>query len=350
MTRLGLIMSAFALVWAASISAQTNLTLRMQVGGKSHSAAVHVPNGTDNPPVVFFVHGANGSGPGFQNETRGDVTADREKFIAVYPSASSNGQAGVWDDMRGTGHFPFFLAVLDSLDARFDIDRNRVYMTGFSQGGFISFVAACSYSDVFAAVAPVSGHAGETCSLKRPVPIYMTFGGTEGGRATFVNNIDIWRRLDSCPATPAIMRPYPASKPSSRVSRVSYGPCAQGATVMMDSISGQGHQWPSASTQVQADEVWAFFKQYSLDRATGVRHSAQAPSRGPLPASYAAGVVRLQGIREAASVRVTDTRGKVVASTSMADGRFEFKDRPSGVYLVEVSGAEDSAPRKFLVP
>lgn len=349
MTRLVLPITVFAMVWVASVTAQTKSTLRMTVGGKSHSAAIYVPNGVSNPPVVFFVHGANGSGPGFETETRGDVTAEREKFIAVYPSAASNGQAGVWDDMRGTGHFPFFLAVLDSLDAKHEIDRNRIYMTGFSQGGFISFVAACSYSNVFAAVAPVSGHAGETCALKRAVPVYMTFGATEG-RPSFEKDLDIWRRLDSCPATPTIMRPYPASKPNSKVSRVSYGPCAGGSSVVMDSISGQGHQWPSASNQVQADEVWAFFKQYSLGGTTGVRRRIQAPARGPLPAAYAAGEVRLHGIKEVTRVRVTDTRGNLVASTSTLDGRFAFKDRPSGVYLVELSGAEDSAPRKFLVP
>jgi hypothetical protein len=178
----------------------------------------------------------------------------------------------------------------------------------------------------------------------------MTFGGTESGRETFVNNITIWRRLESCPATPTIVRPYPASKPKSRVSRVSYGPCAGGSSVVMDSISGQGHQWPSASTQVQADEVWAFFMQYSLGGATGVRSRAQAPARGPLPATFAAGVVHLHGVEEDARVRVTDVRGNLVASGSISGGRFDFRDKPSGLYLVEVDGVKDSAPRKLIVP
>ena len=65
---------------------------------------------------------------------------------------------GTWADMQGTTNFPFFLAVIDTVDARYHIDRNRVYMTGFSQGGMIGFVASCSYANVFAAVAPVSGH------------------------------------------------------------------------------------------------------------------------------------------------------------------------------------------------
>jgi poly(3-hydroxybutyrate) depolymerase len=347
MSRLGIPVSAIALAWAATASAQTKSTLSLQVGGKARHASFFVPSAAGKPPVVFFVHGANGSGSNFENETKGDVTAEREKFIAVYPSASANGAAGVWDDMSGTGNFPFFLALIDSLDARYKIDRNRVYMTGFSQGGFISFVAGCRYSDVFAAVAPVSGHAGATCTtLKRPVPVYLTFGAGEG-RASFENDIAIWRKLDSCPATPTVIRPYPASKPNSKVSRVSYGPCAGGTSVVMDSVSGQGHQWPTA--QVQADEAWAFFKPFSLAGATAVR-PAPAASRGSRSASYSAGVVSLEGIGDATWVRVTDTRGRVVATASASGGRFGFKGMPSGVYIVRAAGTEGFAPRKFLVP
>jgi poly(3-hydroxybutyrate) depolymerase len=348
MTRLGISTAAIALVWAASASAQKS-TLSFQVGGKARHASLFVPSGINKPAVVFFVHGANGSGSNFENETKGDVTAEREKFIAVYPSASGTGAAGVWEDMSGTGNFPFFLAILDTLAARHAIDRNRVYMTGFSQGGFISFVAGCRYSDVFAAVAPVSGHAGATCTLKRPVPVYMTFGAGEGPSG-FVADLNVWRNLNTCPATPTITRPYPATKPNSKVSRITYGPCAQGTSVVMDSVSGQGHQWPSATTQNQADEVWAFFKQYSLGATSGVRDLRGAHSQGLISAAYFGGVVSLQGMKEDTRVRVTDVRGGLVASTRTSGGRFAFKDMPSGVYTVVVAGSEDLAPGKFLVP
>ena len=160
-----------------------------------------------------------------------------------------------------------------------------------------------------------------------------------------------WRRTSGCQrctAAPTITRPYPATKPNSKVSRITYGPCAQGTSVVMDSVSGQGHQWPSATTQNQADEVWNFFKQYSLGGTTGVRHGAPAVSRGNI--SYAEGVVRLAGIGEGARVRVTDAQGNLVATARASGGRFAFKGMPSGVYVVEAAGADGFAPRKFLVP
>ncbi len=274
---------------------QTKSTLSLKVAGKTRSCALYVPSGIAKPAVVFFVHGANGSGGNFENETKGDVTADKNKFIALYPSASANGAGGIWEDMSGTGNFPFFMALLDSLDARYKIDRNRVYMTGFSQGGFISFAAACYYSDVFAAVAPVSGHSNTACTLKRPVPMFMTFGAQEGA-ASFLKDRDSWLKWDNCPSQETIAKPYPSSNPSSKAVRVAYGPCGQGTHVLVDSIIGQGHQWPGASNLVQADEVWAFFQQYTLNESSAIPTAGYdyRPPRKAFPVSFAGGTMRLE--------------------------------------------------------
>jgi len=248
MIRCSFYLIAFVLSLTAGGFAQTNVTKSFTTAGTTQSCIWHVPGNIDKPAVVFFIHGANGSGGAFQNEIKADAVADREKFIAVYPSASANGSAGIWADMSGTSNFTFFQAVIDTLDTRYKIDRNRIYMTGFSQGGFISFSAGCNFSNLFAAVAPVSGHAGTSCKLKRPVSVFMTFGSQEGA-ASFLSDRDIWLKLDSCPSTPTVTYPYPADKPQSTIRRLSYGPCAQGTYVTVDSIGGQGHQWPTKINQ-----------------------------------------------------------------------------------------------------
>ncbi len=349
MIRQSLFAAACVASLAASGFAQTKSTLTLQVGGKTRSCAFYVPAGISKPPVVFFVHGATGSGGNFENETKGDVTAEKEKFIALYPSASSNGASGTWDDMQGTGNFPFFLALLDTMDARYKIDRTRIYMTGFSQGGFISFAAGCFYSDVFAAVAPVSGHSMTTCTIKRPVPMYMTFGQQEGA-ASFLKDRDSWLKWNKCPSGETITKPFPANLPNSKNVRVTYGPCDQGSQVLVDSIIGQGHQWPSASNGVQADLVWAFFKPYSLGGATGVQPRKPGYTGPAFTVAYAAGMVRLDGVPEAARVHVMNAQGERVATAIADHGRFAFKDMPSGMYMVEIGGAEGSLSRKFFVP
>ena len=340
--------AACLLLLAASGFAQTNVTLTFQVAGKTRHSVVHVPSGTTKPAVVFFIHGANGSGANFQRETRGDATADREKFIAVYPSASATGGTGAWDDMRGTGNFPFFQALIDTLNARYQIDKNRIYMTGFSQGGFISFAAGCFYSDVFAAIAPVSGHAVSPCTLKRPVPTFMTWGASEG--TSFLADRDLWVGLNKCTANPTTTRNFPTTTPNAKGTLVSYGSCDKGSAVLMDSISGQGHQWPGTANGNHADEVWSFFKKYSLEGSTGI--SAQKPALlgAGLSISYTSGMIRLEGFREASRVRVTDIHGRLVAEGSAEQGRFGFKQEQGGVYVASVSGGGASASRKFIIP
>ncbi len=336
---------------AATGLAQTTVTLDFKVAGTTRNCVVHVPNGITKPALVFFVHGANGGGAAFERETKGDVVADKEKFIAAYPSASGNGETGTWDDMYGTGNFPFFLAIIDTVDARYHIDRNRVYMTGFSQGGMISFAAGCSYSNVFAAVAPVSGHSGTTCTLKRPVSVFMTFGTKDmGTQASFITDLNIWLKLDSCPSTPTITRPYPSTNPQSGVTRITYGPCAQRTFVVADSIQGEGHQWPATNRLNQVEEVWAFFKQFSLAAATAVRQQTISMARESISASYLYGIIHLQGAGEKCQVRVFDTRGRCISAAATTHRQFVFNDKPSGVYVVMVNAKNGPVAIRIVVP
>ncbi len=328
---------------------QGKQSLSLQVSGQTRHTVFYVPDNVDNPPVVFFVHGANGSGGAFENETRADVTAEREKFIAVYPSASSNGGAGVWDDMFGTGNFPFFLSILDTLDARYQIDRNKIYMTGFSQGGFISFVAACSYSDVFAAVAPVSGHSGKNCDLKRQVPVFMTFGAQEGA-PSFVEDLNVWLDLNNCPSTPEITSPYPESNPNSRATMVQYGPCDGGSYVVMDSISGQGHQWPSSSNLVQADEVWEFFSQFSLESETNSRSPRVEERPAKISFSYSANNIFIAGVQSNSRVRIRDTKGTLWLDRKLKSNSLLFTPPAPGIYLVSIETPSRIVSGKILVP
>lgn len=334
--------------------AQTSVLLRLQVDGKPRAALLRVPKGVEKPPVVFYIHGATDSGGWFQKMGNADATADREKYIAIYACASADCGSGIWSDMQGTSNFPYLFAVLDSVDARYRIDRSRVYMTGFSQGGFIAFAAACNYSDVFAAVAPESGHVNmnATCDLKRPVPILLTWGASEGS-ASFLKDRDYWLKLDKCPTTGTMTKPYPASNPNSKAVRVAYGPCEGNTQVIIDSIVGQGHRWPSMSNLNQADEVWAFFKQYSLDKATNVRPKASArsgASDASITIAYASGMIYVGGMRGEARVEVTDTRGRLITAANTRQSRLAFKGGYRGICLVSVRGSGVAARKILILP
>jgi polyhydroxybutyrate depolymerase len=326
------------------------LTLNFNFKGTSRNAVIYVPSGINKPPVVYFIHGYGGNGAGFANDTKGNTTAAREKFIAIYPSAIG----GSWS-MQDTADYPFLEALLDTVDKRYTVDRNRVYCTGFSQGGFVSNGVGYKHPEIFAAVAPTSGHIpsfSTSAALKRPVPILTTFGTNDVSDVpSFMTDINTWLKLNNCDlSSKKSEKPYPARNKNSLVARTTYT-CSQGSQVVYDScITGQ-HEWPMDTVKKvnTTEEVWAFFKQFSLQGSTSILSTAG--SNAPLVASYRSGKVYLEGgVKDASRMRVSNLQGEVVATAPVTDGSFSLGNMPRGTYLVTTVGEVRSRAFKLTIP
>jgi poly(3-hydroxybutyrate) depolymerase len=345
------VVTAFVFSLSAGISAQKTETKSFQVAGVARTYVIHVPGGlSNNPPLVFNIHGYNIDGALMRTITQMDKVADREKFIIIYPSAINKS----WN-MSGGDDLTFLRALVDTVDAQYHIDRNRVYASGFSQGGFMSFLLGCKYSDVFAAIAPVSGMLNSTCTFKRPVPMFLKFGTKESVASVsqFMSSVNSWLKLDSCPGTPVVTRPYPASNPKSAVTRLYYGPCAQGSEVVVDTVSGGTHDWVlNADTNVNtSEEVWAFLKNYSLKGSTGAtRKVSYTAQRQAVSVSYSSGLVHLRGVEEKSRVRIVDTKGRLVAAATVAQRQIPLGETPGGVYVVMVGGNDRTVAIRIVIP
>ena len=343
------------LALAATSLAQTTVTINFSVNGTSRNAVVRVPNGAIKPPVVFFIHGYGGSGSGFQSDTKGNAVSDTAKFVAVYPSAIG----GSWS-MQDTSDYPFLLRLLDTVDARYKIDRNRVYCTGFSQGGFISFGVGYKHPETFAAVAPVSGHIpsfSTSAPLKRAVPLFMTFGTNDVGTnnvadvSSFIADITTWSKLDTCNmASKKEVRPYPATNSKSVVARITYS-CASGTELMIDSVVGGPHEWAmDVSTKVNTTvEVWNFLKRFSLAGTTALQPSRAKDLGTGFSATYQNGRVHLNGIESVRTVRVSDLKGAEIATAAVVDGSFDLRQAP-GTYLITSTGESGQSAIKLTIP
>ena len=351
MGRCSFLISVFIFSLSAGGFAQTTETKTFKVAGVTRTYIVHVPSGlSNNPPLVLSIHGYNIDGALFRAITQTDKVADREKFIIVYPSALNKS----WNITTGGDDLTFLRAIVDTIDVKYHIDRNRVYATGFSMGGFMSFMLGCKYSDVFAAIAPVSGLLPSgTCTLKRPVPMFLKFGTNDVASVSqFMSSVDSWLKLDSCPSTPVVTRPYPSTNPKSKVTRLYYGPCAQGSEVVVDTVQKGTHEWVlNADTNANTnEEVWGFLKNFSLKGTTAIDRQFYSAARDAITASYCSGIVRLQGVGEKCMVRVIDTKGRLVGNAAAAQRQFTFKDKPSGVYVVMVSGNDMPVTLRMVVP
>ena len=343
--------AAFILSLSAGVFAQTTETKSFQVAGVARTYITHIPSGlSSNPPLVFNIHGYNIDGALMRSITQMDKVADRDKFIIVYPSAINKS----WNMTTGGDDLTFIVAIIDSIDARYHIDRNRVYATGFSQGGFICFLLGCKYSDIFAAIAPVSGLLPNgTCTPKRPVPMFLKFGTDDVATVDkFMASVNSWLKLDGCPSTPVVTSPYPATNPKSALTRLYYGPCAQGSEVVVDTVSGGTHDWVlNADTNVNtSEETWAFLKNFTLKGTTGVSRNTFSTVHEAVSVFYSSGIVHLRGAEETGTVRILDTKGRLVARMTATQRRCTFVNKRGGVYVVMVNAQNGPVSIRMVVP
>ena len=112
----------------------------------------------------------------------------RTLVTVVFPQAADEtgrtwamGCAGCTDgDVLGIDDVAFVDALLDDLARRRSIDRSRVYVTGFSMGGWFSYTFACQRSGSVKAIAPVGGlmprPIAQQCTPVRPIGALVIFG------------------------------------------------------------------------------------------------------------------------------------------------------------------------------
>ncbi len=112
-------------------------------------------------PVVILLHGRPSNGPSMAAISRMNEVAARHGFIVVYPDGLSHEWNAYFDIVRQPALAPqddiaFLKTLTEDLGVDFNIDRRRLYVGGFSNGGFMTLRMACSASQYFAAFASVS--------------------------------------------------------------------------------------------------------------------------------------------------------------------------------------------------
>lgn len=177
---------------------------------------VHVPpsyTGADPVPLVVDIHGFS-SGVSFQRSISGFLAlSDVEGFIVVWPQGVANSWNGGICCQTTTDDVGFLRALVAQLELDANIDHDRIYATGLSNGGAMTHRLACEAADLFAAAAPlafpISSDPPSSCVPSRPIPVLTFMGLTDvlvpynGGMFPSAQvTIDHWRSADSCGSEP----------------------------------------------------------------------------------------------------------------------------------------------------
>jgi polyhydroxybutyrate depolymerase len=268
----------------ATIAAATlqpgDLERTLTVNGVERTYLLHIPPGLDSTkpvPVVFAFHGYDieiyFEISDLQNMTGFNDIADQSGFLLVYPK----GISGVWNAGTCCGsaaennvdEVSFVRQILSDLGTIASVDAKRIYATGFSMGGMLSYRLACEMSDTFAAIAPVVGAlVYDPCQPAQPVSVMQVHGMSDtaipyaGGVGLFMSGNNVfppveqeiatWVQLDGCTGSAQV-------ETQGITTHTVYASCQAGTAVELYTLDALGNNWPSQYVLPVSQMIWDFF-------------------------------------------------------------------------------------------
>lgn len=279
-----------------------NIYSNIIVNGVTRTYMVHLPVGYNNSnpyPLVLAFHG--GQSGATQSQLGWQAIAymsnlsqksDAEGFIVVYPEGLVINDNRTWNAgaccppamNQNTDDVGFVSALLDKLQLDYQINPNRIYATGSSNGAMLCFRLACELSNKFAAIGTVSAtHMFQPCNPIRKMPIInihsyvdtaVLYDGGIGAGPSGVNftsqdfTMNLWKTLNNCSTVTTVVNGNGTDYDFIKINN-----CDCNVEFQQYNTTDGGHSWPSGnpnnnpvSYQLNATElIWDFFQNYTLD-------------------------------------------------------------------------------------
>ncbi len=247
-------------------------------------------NEQQNFSMIIGMHGGASNAEQFESNSQLTDKANAEGFIIVYPNGT--GRLQTWNGGRCCGSaatenvddIKFISMLIDKLTAEYKIDPKRIYATGHSNGGIMSYRLACELSNKIAAIAPNASTMEmiTPCMPSRAVPILHMHSKLdenvpyEGGYGVGISNayfypldsvFTVWASNNGC-------NPVPQTIVKDNYTEKKWVDCDGNAVIDYYLTNDGSHSWPGAggsltgnpsSTAINANDLlWEFFKNHRL--------------------------------------------------------------------------------------
>ena len=268
-------LASLLMVLCLQMAAQT--WEEVKVGTSTRKTLTYVPKNVEkSPALVISLHGMNQDPEYQQKQTQWNALADTEGFIVTYPLGNNK----MWDT-SGTGDVKFVETIMKDMELKHNVDKNRIYLSGFSMGSWLGYHCLETLGDRIAAFGPVSGvDIGKQPKANRKVSIMHIHGTGDdvfkytgdpshmaGGYPSIEEYVKKWASYEGCDASnPQVIRPYPAGSTGPKATRTIYNNVNDGVEVNLIAIDGKGHWHSNDPNGVNStQELWNFFKRHQLN-------------------------------------------------------------------------------------
>ena len=259
-------------------------------GGLNRKYILYKPkNFSENAPLVMILHGYTSNNNNILTYSKMNTIADQNGFMVCYPQGLITPLTGQthWNanlQMSDVNDIEFLSDLASTVQQQFKTSKDNVFVAGMSNGGFMSYTLGCEKSDIFKAVASItgtmSGYDWQNCSPAYKIPILQMSGTNDttvpwdgtmntalgwGGAPHILDVMEFWSDLNACTQDEIIDFPDIDKSDYSTVSLTKKKGGSYNNEVWFYKVEGGGHDWPGAwgNQDINAsEEIWKFFKKH----------------------------------------------------------------------------------------
>jgi len=255
----------------------------IEVEGETREYLIHIPSSyetTKSVPIMLNLHGFSQSVSDYMIEADMRPLAEADTYILIYPQGSYLNGYSQWnpcpiggDNKSDVDDFGFVEDLIDEISSQYNIDMERIYAAGYSNGGMMAYGLANYKSDLIAAVASVSGAMLDCIgNTSHPMPVIHLHGTDDyvlpynGGKGfnSVQSTLDHWIDFNNTTTNPIIST---ENSGGMTIEHYVYEQGDNSVFVEHYKYIGGKHVWDIGTFQGQntSELVWNFVSRYDIN-------------------------------------------------------------------------------------